>query len=147
MASSYTYGIDEEFDRINAHLMLLRALGQNPYASVNSEDEECYDVPEWSARVEPDFSNDSCQACPAARSVVAGLASAVRSKWDRRASGAPCAVCKEEISVGEKMTELPCTHFYHEDCIMPWLKVRNTCPLCRYELPSADDVDCIKCRD
>ncbi|XP_059283545.1 E3 ubiquitin-protein ligase CIP8-like [Lycium ferocissimum] len=51
-----------------------------------------------------------------------------------------CAVCKDEILVVEKVTELPCSHYYHLDCILPWLNIRNTCPVCRYELPT-DDTD------
>lgn len=51
-----------------------------------------------------------------------------------------CAVCKDEVSVGEKVTRLPCCHLYHRECILPWLEIRNTCPVCRYELPT-DDAD------
>lgn len=50
-----------------------------------------------------------------------------------------CAVCKEEIlfpSVEQQARRLPCSHFFHGDCILPWLAIRNTCPLCRYELPT-----------
>ncbi|KAI3665790.1 hypothetical protein L6452_44424 [Arctium lappa] len=51
-----------------------------------------------------------------------------------------CAVCKDEITMEEKVTQLPCRHHYHGDCIVPWLSIRNTCPVCRFELPT-DDVD------
>lgn len=77
---------------------------------------------------------------PAAKSVVENLPSVVLTTEDLTANDVVCAVCKNEISQGVEVTRLPCCHHYHQDCIMPWLSIRNTCPLCRFELPT-DDVD------
>jgi len=49
-----------------------------------------------------------------------------------------CVICKEEMVTGSKGLKLPCQHFYHMECIKPWLNQHNTCPQCRYELPTDD---------
>ncbi|KAJ9173124.1 hypothetical protein P3X46_016290 [Hevea brasiliensis] len=49
-----------------------------------------------------------------------------------------CAICTDEVVDGEMVNKLPCCHYYHGECIVPWLRIRNTCPLCRYELPTDD---------
>ncbi|KAL2552163.1 WPP domain-interacting tail-anchored protein 1 [Forsythia ovata] len=79
---------------------------------------------------------------PASKSVVENLPSIVLTVDEVRDNNdaVVCAVCKEDVLAGEKMTRMPCFHLYHGDCIFPWLEIRNTCPVCRYELPT-DDAD------
>ncbi|XP_077217124.1 uncharacterized protein LOC143851544 [Tasmannia lanceolata] len=75
---------------------------------------------------------------PAAKSVVDNLLSVVITQKDVENNNALCAVCKDEIPIEEQAKRLPCSHHYHGDCILPWLSIRNTCPVCRYELPTDD---------
>lgn len=57
---------------------------------------------------------------------------------DHVKKGLVCAICKELFTLGSETTQLPCLHLYHAHCIIPWLSARNSCPLCRYELPTDD---------
>lgn len=49
-----------------------------------------------------------------------------------------CAICQDLVNVGETGKELPCMHDYHAGCIQSWLARKNTCPICRFELPTSD---------
>lgn len=42
-----------------------------------------------------------------------------------------CTVCQEDFKLNETVKKLPCNHYFHEDCITPWLQSQNTCPTCR----------------
>ncbi|CAL0325750.1 unnamed protein product [Lupinus luteus] len=77
---------------------------------------------------------------PASVSVVRYLPSVPVTKEDVDNNNALCAVCKEDFAEGEQAKQLPCSHRYHGDCIVPWLAIRNTCPVCRFEFPT-DDAD------
>ncbi|KAJ0248744.1 hypothetical protein HA466_0158020 [Hirschfeldia incana] len=78
---------------------------------------------------------------PASKSFIKNLKVATLTKEDVRENddgddAMCCAVCRDEMNVGNEVAELPCRHKYHGECIVPWLGIRNTCPVCRFELPS-----------
>eukprot|EP00262_Sarcandra_glabra_P022094 TRINITY_DN961_c1_g2_i1.p1 TRINITY_DN961_c1_g2~~TRINITY_DN961_c1_g2_i1.p1 ORF type:complete len:474 (-),score=90.10 TRINITY_DN961_c1_g2_i1:180-1574(-) len=75
---------------------------------------------------------------PAAKSVVESLPMVLLTQEDVEKGNAICAVCKDDIAIEERAKRLPCSHHYHGDCILPWLHIRNTCPVCRYELLTDD---------
>ena len=49
-----------------------------------------------------------------------------------------CAICKDEFIIGEECLLMPCQHHFHVQCLLPWLNERNSCPVCRFELPTDD---------
>lgn len=71
---------------------------------------------------------------PATKSAIEGLEKVVVTV-DRGFES--CAICIESLEEEkEKMvTRLPCSHYYHGDCIVQWLKINHVCPLCRYPMP------------
>lgn len=42
-----------------------------------------------------------------------------------------CAICCEDFQNGEQLSELPCSHTFHVQCITPWLRRSASCPCCR----------------
>ena len=48
-----------------------------------------------------------------------------------------CGVClNDEIEANDGAKQLPCKHIFHTHCIISWLELCNSCPLCRYQLPT-----------
>ncbi|KAL5995425.1 hypothetical protein ACLOJK_025486 [Asimina triloba] len=75
-------------------------------------------------------------SCPASRASVASIPTVVISGSQLESDTLLCAVCKDEFAADAEAKQLPCKHFYHPDCILPWLEHHNSCPVCRFRLPS-----------
>lgn len=52
-----------------------------------------------------------------------------------------CSVCWEDFKINELVRKLACSHVYHEDCIVPWLNLHGTCPICRKSLNGDEEED------
>lgn len=55
-----------------------------------------------------------------------------------------CAICTEDYVEGDHVLWMNpdrrlCGHVFHINCIIPWLREHNSCPVCRYQLPIEDD--------
>ncbi|VVB17533.1 unnamed protein product [Arabis nemorensis] len=103
-------------------------------------DEDYRHTTEYEMLFEADISSGLGKP-PASKSFIKNLKVSPLTKEDVMENDDPmcCAVCKEEMNVGKEVAELPCRHKYHSECIVPWLGIRNTCPVCRFELPSEED--------
>ncbi|KAK8631262.1 hypothetical protein V6N13_080017 [Hibiscus sabdariffa] len=77
-------------------------------------------------------------APPASSTFVNNLPRVIVRDEHENSDGLACAICKDVLPVGIEVNQLPCHHVYHPSCILPWLSARNSCPLCRYELPTDD---------
>ncbi|PKU84315.1 E3 ubiquitin-protein ligase RDUF1 [Dendrobium catenatum] len=72
---------------------------------------------------------------PASKAAIESLPS-IAITTSHIAMDSYCAVCKEAFEIGAEAQEMPCKHIFHQDCILPWLSLRNSCPVCRHELPT-----------
>lgn len=42
-----------------------------------------------------------------------------------------CTICLETFELDQIITILECGHYYHSDCLLPWLSKNDNCPQCR----------------
>ncbi|KAG6585434.1 E3 ubiquitin-protein ligase [Cucurbita argyrosperma subsp. argyrosperma] len=47
---------------------------------------------------------------------------------------AVCCICLAKYANNDELRELPCSHFFHKECVDKWLKINALCPLCKNEV-------------
>ena len=55
-----------------------------------------------------------------------------------------CPICLDDLRLGSHALRLPCRHYFHPACLMPWIEKHNSCPTCRHGLPSAHWADVLE---
>jgi len=78
---------------------------------------------------------------PTSKAAIEAMPTIKITEHDVSNDHSECAVCKDEFKLGESVRQLPCKHIYHSHCLLPWLKLHSTCPMCRYQLPAGDSND------
>ncbi|XP_025884451.1 E3 ubiquitin-protein ligase RDUF1-like [Solanum lycopersicum] len=50
-----------------------------------------------------------------------------------------CIVCMEGFkrSIDDQGKKMLCGHVFHANCLIKWLSICNSCPLCRYKVSAA----------
>jgi hypothetical protein len=76
---------------------------------------------------------------PASREAIQGLALVTVQLQDLVfPANRECSICLCEHVLYSQVARLPCAHFYCQECITTWLYKKCTCPLCLYQLPTAN---------
>ena len=69
---------------------------------------------------------------PASDTAIKSLPKRTVTAQDQGVEGkAECSICMDEVPLGEEVTELPCHHWFHHECVKAWLSEHDTCPHCR----------------
>jgi Ring finger domain len=51
-----------------------------------------------------------------------------------------CSICLSTLRRGGRVLETPCKHRFHYKCCQEWLQKRDTCPYCRADLYTVDQL-------
>lgn len=51
-----------------------------------------------------------------------------------------CCICLTKYEEDDELRELPCSHFFHTECVDKWLKINASCPLCKSEIDSGESL-------
>ncbi|CAI2374372.1 unnamed protein product [Moneuplotes crassus] len=65
---------------------------------------------------------------------------------ERFADNDCCCICLENYSDKHRtVIQIPCSgpHYFHKECIIPWIRNKNSCPICKSEITIDDLNDAI----
>ncbi|KAI9084988.1 hypothetical protein K1719_032980 [Acacia pycnantha] len=132
------------------HLRDLQADGANVQFEINNPSEQAFRLPTnigdyflgpgLEQLIQQLAENDPNRhgTPPASKSAVQSLPTVTVTNELLSSEMNQCAVCQDEFEKGTQVKQMPCKHVYHDDCLLPWLELHNSCPVCRYELPTDD---------
>lgn len=52
-----------------------------------------------------------------------------------------CIICADEFLFAQEIIVLECTHYFHDKCIIAWIKKKFQCPICRKKFYIDNDID------
>lgn len=63
----------------------------------------------------------------------------IKKSTCKRVEKEDCPICLNDFEDDEEVCFLDCTHKFHHNCIVQWVREKNTCPLCRRKLYEKHD--------
>ena len=132
-----TQGNGGNISKNNDSNSMSNGASENGTSSLSSSPSSSSSSNSSSAVISSDSANDSGSGAAATAYEAAAPASSTTS----RAAAVTVAGAEEEEEEEAEVSmvvSLPCAHSYHYACVAPWWEQSNTCPTCRYELPTED---------
>jgi len=80
--------------------------------------------------------NSHAGAPPASSDHIEALSRMVVRTEDEISELGECSISQELFQLGDVAVTLPCEHRFKEESIVHWLKMHNTCPVCRVHISS-----------
>ncbi|XP_022744892.1 E3 ubiquitin-protein ligase SIRP1-like [Durio zibethinus] len=74
------------------------------------------------------FSDDNLTMIPASKAAIEGLEKVLVE------NPINCTICLDNLCTGSEAKRMPCSHLFHDHCIVRWLQMSNFCPICRFEI-------------
>lgn len=135
---SYHRSLLEAFQGISgAQRGTARNAAENPFAMLSAlmrNNDAVYSQEELDRVISQliDHTQQGTAPPPASDTAIQSLP---KKKMTRQMMGsdgkAECSICMDPVELDTEVTVLPCTHWFHFDCIKAWLSQHNTCPHCR----------------
>lgn len=106
---------------------------EDPTQSRGATTESINSLPTYKFKMKKAKGNDKGNSSGVAEG---GGVVAAGTEKERTLSGedAVCCICLGKYANNDELKELPCSHFFHKECVDKWLKINATCPLCKAEV-------------
>lgn len=94
-------------------------------------------LPTYKFKSKRDINREDCEIGSEAPSEGGILAVGTNKERIISAEDAVCCICLGRYLDNVELRELPCTHFFHIECVDKWLTINALCPLCKSEVGDA----------
>ena len=85
-----------------------------------------------------DNQNEEGSNGPASKEYIETLERYKFKDYDQIEKFLNCPICTENFDKEDVVMSIDCGHTFHDECLLPWLDLNNTCPNCRFVLPKRE---------
>ena len=111
-----------EINAVSRCIDLLRYILMEYLQSENDDNDISYNL------------NDSFQSSKGVNENLLNSLTKIKVDDDSNLGQDKCIICLDNFKKGDELIKIPCTHYFHSNCIIEWFKNNNICPICKYEI-------------